>query len=764
MEIETNIRIVNYGPNLYIRVREAVIEGADLSPDIVQRACRSLQFRRGVAAIPHPTQNNRLLIARPHPIKDMSLKESNWAVQIKDSGRPSRQYYWSNPDERVVVTQLIERALQAQLATQTDFWTLDSPHIWYEPEPFKREDGIAAYRRYTIGAIAIDDVGVGIITEVSTAFFTEQSLSHFFAEDINQTEQQRRKSKFQHLTSRQQGKKGTLLYHIQDHRGKCYFDDAPSGKTCATTGEIRFDSRDYKSLVEYYQEKFPAYNCDPKSRAVRVSFPGYKRPSWVSADCLFVRVMNDALPKSLKRVDKISPRSRRSLALRFWKKLGSSPFGAVTRGVKPGFWRPDPERILQFNLPELLYPDGQRLQTPELGNIEAYRNYFDSRLAMLDELGCYDSPPGLPRVIHLAYPEDLPQEHAIRFVEDLTARLCQLTRKPIQVAEPIVYQSVDEATSALAERGAQVVVFILNDDPTAYHKATFNQKWHVKRVTQNSLLQHVGYIKNQYRRWESYITMNALGVVQLYNAVPFALPCVGQYEAQLMIDVGHDRRHYALSLLIARDHGEPRFSLFTEVLIKPDPQHDTINPTILKDAIVALFRRVMGYDADPLKSLLVLRDGEFRILKEGVTLLREEDGVCDAADVLKSSRLLEQDVEIHLTDFRKQTNRTIRFWLVDEKANRYDNPLEGTAVVINEHYISLCTTGAATLRQGTAHPVVVTGNGHCPDIVEAGRSVFHAAQLNWSSPRVAQRLPQTIRAADEKLQAREAQEIRRIRR
>jgi hypothetical protein len=379
---------------------------------------------------------------------------------------------------------------------------------------------------------------------------------------------------------------------------------------------------------------------------------------------------------------------------------------------------------------------------------------------MLDELGCYDSPPTLPRMLHLAYPQDLKKEHAVRFAKDIADRLSQLTRRNIHVAEPIVYETVEEAIETLADRNAQIVLFVLNDDPAAYHKATYNQKWHVKRVTQTSLLKHIEYISTSYDRWASYITMNALGIVQLYNAVPYALSSVGQYEAQLIIDVGHDRRHFALSLLIARTSGVPHFRLFTEVLIKPDPQHDTINPIILSDAIVALFRRVLGKGSDALNSLLVLRDGEFRILKEGITKLSEEDGVQNAVKVLKTENILSQDAFVHLTDYRKSTNRTVRFWMVDDD-NRIHNPLEGTGIVINSHYVSIATTGAATLTQGTAHPVVVTANGYCPDIKEAARSVFHGAQINWASPKVAQRHPQPVRAADEKLQAREAQEIRR---
>jgi hypothetical protein len=763
MPIETNIRIVKYGPDLYIHVREAIVEGTDLSPDIIQRACGTLQFRKGIAAIPHPTAKNRLLVASPRFIKEIRLKESNWAVQIRDSGNSARKYHWANTAQRAVVTQLIERALIAQLAMHTDFWTLDSPHIWYEPGPFVRKDGIVAYRRYSVGAIDVEDVGVGIIVEVSTAFFTENALDYFFAEGIDKTEQDKRLKAFERLTDRQKGKKGTLLYHIADHYGKCYFVEAPPGLTCSTKQEIRIDGTSYESLGEYYKEKYSTYKCNLAGRAVRVSFPNYSRPTLAAADCLYVRVMNDSLPEALKQVDKIRPDSRRKLTQRFWKALGDKPFGHVVGGVEEGLWQPPPERVVQFPLPELLFPEGQRLASPPVGDVAEYKNYFRSRLEMLDELGCYDSPPTMPRVIHLAYPTHLAENPVVAFAVALEKRLQDLTRRNIQIEKPIAYESIDDAIEVLSKRNAQIVVFILDDDPTAYYKAAYNQKWHIKRVTEGVLLEQVEYLnQGKHGRWQSFITMNALGIVQLLNAVPYALPHIGQYEAQLAIDVGPERRHYALSLLIARENGDPSFRLFTKVLIKPDSQHDTINPIILRDAVVSLFKSVLEGNVDALKSLLVLRDGEFLTLKDGASILREEDGVLEAVERLKALRMLEQNAEVHLVDFRKQTNRTVRFWQVDE-ANRVENPLEGTGIIINHHYVALATTGVATLPpQGAAHPVVVTSNGHCPNIVEAARSVFDAAQLNLSSPKVAQRLPQTVNAADEQLEARDAQEIRRV--
>ncbi|MEL6525336.1 MAG: hypothetical protein AAFQ07_06455, partial [Chloroflexota bacterium] len=193
----------------------------------------------------------------------------------------------------------------------------------------------------------------------------------------------------------------------------------------------------------------------------------------------------------------------------------------------------------------------------------------------------------------------------------------------------MAYETVDSAIEQLRAKDAEMVLFILNEDPTAYHKTTFDQTWHIKRITQYVLEKTFKKRDRKPHQWDSFITMNALGIVTQLNVVPYAVETLGVYDAQLIIDVGYDRRNFALSLLIARQDGEPKFRLYTEVYSKPAHQHDTINPTILRDTICDLFNRVMTWGT-PLKSLLILRDGEFRILKSEREELREVNGVLEA--------------------------------------------------------------------------------------------------------------------------------------
>ncbi|MEZ4667879.1 MAG: hypothetical protein R3E39_08190 [Anaerolineae bacterium] len=102
-----------------------------------------------------------------------------------------------------------------------------------------------------------EDVGVGIIIDIGTAFFHSKSLDYFFDRSQNDAEQERRCDEFYELTQRQQGSQGTLLYKIGNRRMTCYFKDAPAGLTCATSGEMRINNVSYPSLYDYYKAKYP---------------------------------------------------------------------------------------------------------------------------------------------------------------------------------------------------------------------------------------------------------------------------------------------------------------------------------------------------------------------------------------------------------------------------------------------------------------------------------------------------------------------------
>ncbi|MEO1646980.1 MAG: hypothetical protein AAFR67_17460, partial [Chloroflexota bacterium] len=346
----------------------------------------------------------------------------------------------------------------------------------------------------------------------------------YFELHISKGESKKRQQQFDRLTSRQKGQKGTLWYKVPHHEGKCYFESAPDGITCATTGQMVVRGKSYDSLYDYYRENYPNFDIEPNTRAVRVSFDGYGKPSWVAAECLFVRIMNDELPHELKHVDKIISTTRYDKLQKFWNELSSNPLEKIMRGeIKARFWQPSEDRITRMRLPDLLFRSNHRQVAPKVQNLRDYKQYFKARQQTLDEVGCYSTPPAMPRNIYLAVPNQTSPEAINALRTDLNARIKELTGQRVSVAEPMAYETVDSAIEQLRAKDAEMVLFILNEDPTAYHKTTFDQTWHIKRITQYVLEKTFKKRDRKPHQWDSFITMNALGIVTQLNVVPYAV-------------------------------------------------------------------------------------------------------------------------------------------------------------------------------------------------------------------------------------------------
>jgi hypothetical protein len=372
-------------------------------------------------------------------------------------------------------------------------------------------------------------------------------------------------------------------------------------------------------------------------------------------------------------------------------------------------------------------------------------------------------------VIHCAHPARAEAAAAKQLAQDIAGCLSKWTSVPFS-SNSLSYGVITEATARLRGGAALgTVLFVLDDQPASYYESAFQLPgWRLKRVTEASLQKHYRYLtggawdrreggvsqRKGWQKWDQYVRMNAYDVLQQIDGIPFRVPSLGEYEGALAIDVGFDRRYVAISLLIGRDGTKaPNFRIATDVHAKTDYRQETINPTLLADMICQLFGKVFRGKCDPLRSLIVLRDGEFRG--------QEHQGVATAIMRLKEKKTLETDSFTTSAELHKSSQKNIRLWERGADGS-VSNPLEGTAVVISPSMSVLATTGAGTLNQGTAEPLVITCEEGRESLTRVTEAVAISAQLNWSSPTVAQRLPLFFKRTDEELQIRAAQEIRRI--
>jgi hypothetical protein len=754
--IETNIRIVNPGAELYLDTRYALLEAQDSSPKLAQQACNALRRRHRLAAVPCPDMPV-ILVVTQDPIQSVILQGDDWSIEVRD-GEETRHLCFANPEEASVIAELVWRCMLIHIE-RTDLWRIRSLHIWYQPEPFKVVKDIAAYRGYKISTIPIQSVGVGISVDIVTAFFTTQTVADFFRDDIPEQEQRRQQERFKFLSRRQHGRKGTLLYDLDQSKHDCYFEEYLQNVTCATTGKRRISGCDYESLLDYYQKEYPHLRVDADEPVASVSFRGLDYPQPVPARRLRLRAMNESLPKKLNQVSKIPPDDRCALISKFWNSLGNYPLGRGKPGVSSRFWRPGNGQVKRIKPPDLAFADRQVVLAPTNGSLKQRREYYRQRLALLNKYGCIEVPPRVPRTIHIAVPEKTRNEVSARLAADITERLSNWAKKQIN-HRLVTYSSLNDAFARLLlETSSGVVVFVFEDeDPATYFTVSFELKrWRVKRITYNNLnsafteLQSSGNI----RSWRSFIEMNALDILQQMDCVPWKVANQLNYEAQLAIDVGWDRQYFALSLLICRSQsGNPKFWLGTAVQHKSDKGQgrETINETILSDEIVRLFERARGLNFDPLRSVLVLRDGR--------ECGQELDGIASAKEELVRSRILEKEAKMDVIDVHKRSLKGIRLWDKSPEGVVEQIP-EGSVVFLDKHTVIMANTGAPTLHQGTAEPIMLIGHDGV-DMADVATDVSAATQFNWSNPRVAQRLPIEFKQTDDELKKKAAQEIRRV--
>lgn len=764
--IETNVRIVEPGVDLRLEVRCAEIITQDSSSDLLQRACGALQKRRGVAAVVSMDKSS-ILVASREPVPNIIVQDDDWRLEVKDSGM-TRDLRFGNPCERNHLAQLLERCLLVQLERTTKLWMLDSFRNWYVPDPFQSAAGILAHRRYEVSSFAIEGVGVGLIVDVGTAFFTEFTVADFFRDDLPADEMKRRQRMFERLSERQQGQKGTLVYDFGKGKHKCYFDSFPSGLTAATANGLRVQGQSYASLKDYYKQKH-GIDVDPDAPVAKVSFRGINRPQPVLANALRLRVMSNALPDALKQADKIDPQTRREYLEMFWKRMGNTPLGRGLPKVESQFWCPPRDRAVHLKAPSLVFAGGKTVPAPSNGHLGEHRAYYRDRHTLLNEAGCFRVPPAVTRVLHVAVPQTIDEKIAAQLSEDIAARLSKLMRKEI-VPELIIYSTLDEALTRLRREGQPgMVLFVFDDDePATYFTLSYELKeWRIKRIT----VANLGRLAAQFefarnannsrgitvtrvpRGWDAFIEMNALDVLQQMDCVPWSIATTPNYEAQLAIDVGADRRYFALSLLICRPQSNEPFRLDTIVPVKSDHKRETINEVILCDEIVKLCQRAVRNGFVPLKSMLILRDGH--------ECGREMDAVDDARIKLASIGFLAGAARVHTVDFKKVSIKGVRFW--ERSGNgEINHALEGTALLLDKRTVVLVNTGAATLHQGTAEPLMLVARGDGIDMLAVATDVHAFCHLNWSSPKVAQRLPLALKRTDDELKNRAAQEVRRI--
>jgi hypothetical protein len=744
---ETNIRIVKPGVKLEIKGRILQVHASELTPELRQKLSKHVSHAYNAVTITHG--KDKLFVVTTQPLAPREFETSEWFAEVKDIGAATLKF--TNKNDRIRMAYVVERQFLRTIK-KTDLWNYGSPRHWYERIPLNSVDDIDAFRRYEVSALPIENEGIGISVTVSTTFFTRLTVADYFDRNQKDGEYKRRQKRFNVLSQRQMEQRGTLLYDNGRNPMPAYFDRFGK-ETCGGTPILKIGGDTYKNLLNYYDKHYPDLGVGTADTVAYVSFrtlPG-KQP--VAAKLLRLRVMNEGLPKELKKLDKIRPYLRVRETDKFWKKLGDKPFENVAIGMENGYWQPQPEMRLPTVLPNLLFGGDQVLCAPASLSFENIKAYHHTKMDYLNQYGCWYVPPNMPRTIYQAVPMDTDKETVKAQAQGLEKRLKRWTGKSVEV-RTITYKDLEDAFRKLTATDVtpSVVLFVFEEESSLTYARIAQEldKWRVKRVTKNTLDtkgQHV-----EANDWHSFLDMTCLDILQNLDCAPWIFKENLPFDAVLTIDVGRDKKFFALSLMLIRN--DFSFRLITQTYFKTEENREIIDPRVLRDAINDIFERADIEPTDLIGSLLVLRDG--RLYEPELLALKG-----DIKGLLISKRFLSEQATLAVVEIRKKSLKGLRLW---ERVNatQVELSIENTAFRFESDSALLATTGAPSLHQGTPEPMtikLVYGHSNLGEIVQV---IVSLAQLNWSSPTVAQRLPQPLERTDEALKKKYQQAIQRL--
>jgi hypothetical protein len=765
-ELETNLRIVSGWSSHTLACRRVRVVSAVWSDSLRASLCSILRKRDRLAAIPFPGKSDELLVVANEPVAIAAIRTDAWNANLEDTGT-TYSLPFDDPSHQQLIAELVEKMLVLSFEQSDDFWRLsDSTRIWYREDSLREVEGIEAISRVSFATIPIPGNGIGVAFDHGCLYRTRLSVAEFWDPTVTVEEKKRRRTTFDRLRARHDGRKGTLLYDIQKADVKvCYYERFAEEMTCATTGPIMGRA----SLYDYYQHRYPTLEVSPSDAVAYVSFRGMPHEVPVAAKLLRLRIAVDPLqlPRDLRRSTTLSPHIRRSRTIEVWKQFGTPEPCLNHCRLAKSLWRPSADLFEVLPCPELRFGQGRTVRPPSTASVEEYQRYYRGRLDSLRKGGVYYFDPGIRRELHVVTPtaaSGWPEGLQRTFVRDFVDCVTDLTGSRFTALE-VRADGADAITERLRalQPGTTVVVF----DDRGADSATYAllshelRQWRLKRLTRRKVEdawrerthQSHGHGREQGGLWKRLIEHSVLDTLEQMGAIPWRIASL-PYESCLAIDVGDNRRHFAISLLICRDE-QKRPGLFraTRVWPKGDHQHEQINAEILRDKVVQLCDEYRGTTYSPLGSMVVLRDGH--------RCGDEVRGINEAVEMLRKSGRMMQACPVDIIHVHKRTVKGLRAWLKSER--ECANALEGTAIYLDDCTSLVNCTGAATVsRSATVDPCLLVAAE--PGVIrKASQAFFALSQHNYSTPTKAHRYAQPLRDTDALLRHRLAQDMRGIR-
>ncbi|UCC31315.1 MAG: hypothetical protein JSU86_03380 [Phycisphaerales bacterium] len=728
--------------------------------------CSKLRRQQRLIVAPLHGSGGDLVALQQTPFSQVEVAGEEWRAAVSDVGEI--QLDLERPEEAELLAVLVERGLVVVFEGMSGYFNLStSTRYWCSRRPARAADGIEMLPRISFATLPVAGEGIGIALDFSHMFRTENALDYYFASGQNPDERKRREREFDRLRGRGDRRKGTLLYDSGSQTfSQCYFSHNSHGQKCAEVGPLEFGGERYESLHDYYTKKRSSLKVKAEDPVVYVSFRAMRGEKPVAAKLLRLRVLLDPqrMPRELRANTTIAPGVRRELSEELWRKIPKEWTATAGLTVSDTLWTPDESGQELLAPPRLAFGRGRDVKAPAEASPGAYKSYFKMRREHLTRGGVfsYDEAAGRELIV-VTPPESRYWSGVLQkvFVEDFVAQVSGLAARNLR-AVVIRGEQVDDIVEQLRGRIPGNAVVVFNERERSAYSVLSHElsQWSLKRMTRSRIEQawrdrrearSDRDRRRAERAWEDLLFHSAIDILDQMRATPWRL---GEwaYEACLAIDVSEGRRYFGLSLLVCRPENRwPSLLRVTRTWPKGDPKYETIQPTVLADKIAGLMAELKG-DAEPLSSLLVLRDGR--------ECGDEADGIRAGLERWKEMEVLAQSAKVDVADVLKKSVKNVRLWIAG--CDGASNVLEGQAVYPDEQTAIICCTGAGTLgSRGTAEPIVVRAHDGC-NIRRAASGVFALSQLNYSSPTKAHRYPQPLREVDAMLRGRVDRDMRGI--
>ncbi len=747
--MQTNIKRVELGKDLRLIVKKIKLEGTKLNAEQLQKLCNKLH----TPATPYHEQSIQYVLVEKHSnFTKSEIAIDEWVVKLVDTSELMTLEY-TNKEDRNSIAEIYKKSFIKQIERSNRFWKVDSPRIFYENNPFLMKEGIKIYRRFEVSEVDLGDNGLGFAVDISTAFFTENTIADYY--------EQGRSNELHRLLKRQKEQKGTLLYEGFNRFSKCYFANFDAKITLGNASGMTVEGVRFNSPFDYFTQKQPKFDVFEDDKAVLVSFKGLDHKAHVPAKKVRIRLMNDALSRDIGNLDKISPSDRKAyLESNFWNLFGKTPFEQYFNNIEKDFFIPKSEEQGIISMPNIYFKGNKNLFAPSVQSKDEYKKHYSSRKGFLERNKCfYTLGTNADGNFYIIAPENVNEKIIDAYEKAILEKIKLFTGLDLEPIR-ILYDTYLGGVYELKKYDDGFVLFLFsegNDEPAAYYniEQELGKDWNLKRAT-------VKELEKSYRKWEnknfyigdgswnSYIDMTVYSIIQKMDCIPYVVEASRfNYDMQMVIDVSEGGSHFALSTQIwNKNMQKPLFS--NRVFTKYGKKKETINLTILEDKVYELLAgKINDIRRFKVEKVLIVRDGKFC----------EEENIAieNAFSKIQKENTLSFTIAVDFVEYHKTTRKEIRIW------NNYENVLEGSYFMINQETATLATTGAGTLNQGTSDPIILISRfSSNPNLKKIIEDIFLSAQFNFSNPRVAQRNTIAVTKADNLLQEKREQEVKRI--